>query len=154
MSHFPAALRLIIHMPMTPRRPITAAMLLALSFTSLTALGGEAPSAKTDALGAEARSAKAAQSARDLRDRAADFTFNLDHDEAIRLLRQAIAVDPNDSANHRALASTIWLNSTADIDPPWGSSLWRERLMISNDGQGSSRIRELPLLPRFLGTPK
>lgn len=51
-----------------------------------------------------------AQSARELRERAADFTFNLDHDEAIRLLRQAIAAEPNDSASHRALASTIWLN--------------------------------------------
>jgi tetratricopeptide (TPR) repeat protein len=48
-------------------------------------------------------------SARELRERAADLTYNLDHDEAIRLLRQAIAADPNDSANHRALASTIWL---------------------------------------------
>ena len=50
------------------------------------------------------------QSARELRERAADLTYNLDHDEAIRLLRQAIAAEPNDSANHRALASTIWLN--------------------------------------------
>ena len=48
-------------------------------------------------------------SARELRERAADLTYNLDHDEAIRLLRQAIAADPNDPANHRALASTIWL---------------------------------------------
>jgi tetratricopeptide (TPR) repeat protein len=46
---------------------------------------------------------------RELRDRASDLTYNLDHDEAIRLLRQAIAADPNDPANHRALASTIWL---------------------------------------------
>ena len=49
------------------------------------------------------------QSARELRERASDLTYNLDHDEAIRLLRQAIAADPNDPANHRALASTIWL---------------------------------------------
>ena len=51
-----------------------------------------------------------AQSAGELRERGADLTFNLDHDEAIRVLRQAIAAEPNDSANHRALASTIWLN--------------------------------------------
>ena len=51
-----------------------------------------------------------APSARELRARAADLTYNLDHDEAIRLLRQAVAAEPNDSANHRALASTIWLN--------------------------------------------
>jgi tetratricopeptide (TPR) repeat protein len=48
-------------------------------------------------------------SARELRERASDLTYNLDHDEAIRLLRQAIAADPTDPANHRALASTIWL---------------------------------------------
>jgi tetratricopeptide (TPR) repeat protein len=50
-----------------------------------------------------------AQTSRELRDRAADLTYNLDHDEAIRLLRQAIAANPNEAANHRALASTIWL---------------------------------------------
>ena len=54
-------------------------------------------------------SAERQPSARELRERASDLTFNLDHDEAIRLLRQAIAADPNDPANHRALASTIWL---------------------------------------------
>jgi tetratricopeptide (TPR) repeat protein len=91
MSHLPAALRLIIHMPMTPRRPITVAALLALSCALPAAPSG-------------------LQSARELRERAADLTYNLDHDEAIRLLRQAIAAEPNESANHRALASTIWLN--------------------------------------------
>ena len=49
------------------------------------------------------------QSSRELRERASDLTYNLDHDDAIRVLRQAIAADPNDPANHRALASTIWL---------------------------------------------
>jgi tetratricopeptide (TPR) repeat protein len=76
---------------MTPRRPITAAMLLTLIFAAIPA-------------------AAYAQSARDLRDRAADLTYNLDHDEAMRLLRQAVAAEPDNSANHRALASTIWLN--------------------------------------------
>ncbi len=49
-------------------------------------------------------------SPRELRDRASDLTYNLDHDEAMRLLRQAVASAPGDPANHRALASTIWLN--------------------------------------------
>jgi tetratricopeptide (TPR) repeat protein len=49
------------------------------------------------------------QTPRELRDRASDLTYNLDYDEALRLLRQAVAADPNDAANHRALASTIWL---------------------------------------------
>ncbi len=48
--------------------------------------------------------------ARELRARAADLTYNLDHDEAVALLRRAVAAEPNDPANHRALASTIWLN--------------------------------------------
>ncbi len=98
-------------------------MLLALSCALPAALGAEARSAKAApaSLGAdlsaeasakvEARSAKAAaQSTRELRERAADFTYNLDHDEAIKLLRQAIASEPNEPAHHRALASTIWLN--------------------------------------------
>jgi len=51
-----------------------------------------------------------AQSARELRDRATDLAYNLDHDEAVRLLRQAVSVEPNNAANHRALAATLWLN--------------------------------------------
>jgi tetratricopeptide (TPR) repeat protein len=74
---------------MTARRPIVAALLLSLCT-------GLAPAA-------------AAQSSRELRERAADLVYNLDHEEAIRLLRQAVAADPDDSANHRALASSIWL---------------------------------------------
>ena len=76
---------------MTPRRSTLAAVLLALSLPSYPAAAG-------------------AQSTRELRERAADLTYNLDHGEAIRLLRQAVAAEPNDPANHRALASTIWLD--------------------------------------------
>lgn len=50
-----------------------------------------------------------AQPVRELRERAADLTYNLDHEDAIRLLRQAVAMEPNSSINHRALASSIWL---------------------------------------------
>jgi tetratricopeptide (TPR) repeat protein len=69
-----------------------------------------------------------AQSARELRDRAADLTYNLDHGEAIRLLRQAAAAEPNDPANHRALASTIWLDilfkqGAVTVDHYLGSSI-------------------------------
>jgi len=77
------------HKPMTARRPVAAALLLSL-------LAGLAPAA-------------GAQSSRELRERASDLVYNLDHDEAIRLLRQAVAAEPNESANHRALASAIWL---------------------------------------------
>ena len=51
----------------------------------------------------------AAESSRELRQRESDLVYNLDHEEAIRLLRQAVAADPNESANHRALASAVWL---------------------------------------------
>lgn len=77
------------HMPMRARRPVIAALLL-------TAM-------------AWSPAAAVAQSSRDLRQRASDLVYNLDHEEAIRVLRQAIAADPNDSANYRALASAVWL---------------------------------------------
>lgn len=48
-------------------------------------------------------------SSADIRARAADLAYNLDHREAIALLRQAVADAPDDAANHRALASAIWL---------------------------------------------
>ena len=75
---------------MTARRPITAAVVLTLSALLLP------PSAR-------------GQSSRELRERAADLAYNLDRPEAIRLLRQAIAADPDDTNNYRALASAIWL---------------------------------------------
>src|SRR5215510_9808955 len=74
-------------------RPAAAAALFSLVYTAL-------------CLAAPAR----AQSGRDLRDRATDLAYNLDHDEAMRLLRQAVASGPDDPGNHRALAATIWLN--------------------------------------------
>ena len=51
-----------------------------------------------------------AQSTRELRERAADLTYNLDHDAALKLLRQAVEIDPDDPRNHRSLASTVWLD--------------------------------------------
>ncbi|MEO6235702.1 MAG: hypothetical protein ABIQ52_01820 [Vicinamibacterales bacterium] len=76
---------------MMPLRPRMAAVLLALLLPSNSIAAPQA-------------------SPRELRERASVLTYNLDHDEAIRLLRQAVALDPRDSASHRALASTIWLN--------------------------------------------
>lgn len=49
-------------------------------------------------------------SSRELRERASDLVYNLDHEAAIGVLRQAVAQDPNDSVNHRALASALWLD--------------------------------------------
>jgi len=77
---------------MTARRPLVAAMQLVLLGSLLTPASA------------------GVQSTRDLRIRAADLSYNLDHDAAIALLRQAVAQEPGDSANHRALASALWLD--------------------------------------------
>ncbi len=45
-----------------------------------------------------------------IRARAFDLVYNLDHDEAIALLRKELAAHPNDPALHRALASVLWLH--------------------------------------------
>src|SRR3954470_5846174 len=93
------ALRHSYHMSMTPRSPVVAAFLLScLVLSTLTYGSSNRPRQGP------------APSTRELRDRATQLTYNLDHDEAIRLLRQAVAADPTDPTNHRALASTIWLN--------------------------------------------
>jgi tetratricopeptide (TPR) repeat protein len=79
-------------MSMTARRPTMAAMQLLLAGVLVTQVSA------------------GAQSTRDLRSRAADLSYNLDHDEALALLRQAVAAEPNDTVNHRALASSLWLD--------------------------------------------
>ena len=45
-----------------------------------------------------------------LRERAFNLAYNLDHDEAVALLRKGIANSPDDASLHRALASILWLN--------------------------------------------
>lgn len=55
-------------------------------------------------------------SARPLNDAAATrrqafaLAYNLDHDQAVALLRGAVEAHPDDPAAHRALASVLWLN--------------------------------------------
>ncbi len=45
-----------------------------------------------------------------LRDRALELAYNLDHDEAMALLRRAVALAPDDPTPHRTLAAVLWLN--------------------------------------------
>jgi tetratricopeptide (TPR) repeat protein len=45
-----------------------------------------------------------------VRARAFDLAYNLDHDEAVALLRKTLEYSPNDPSLHRALASILWLN--------------------------------------------
>ncbi len=47
-----------------------------------------------------------------LRAKAADYTYNLDHAEALATFKQAVAADPLDAGAHRGLALSLWLGIT------------------------------------------
>jgi hypothetical protein len=47
-----------------------------------------------------------------LRAKAADHTYNLEHDAAMATFRQAVAADPQDAGAYRGLASSLWLSIT------------------------------------------
>jgi tetratricopeptide (TPR) repeat protein len=51
-----------------------------------------------------------APTAGQLRQEALELAYNLDHDQAIALLRRAVALAPDDPAPHRSLAAVVWLN--------------------------------------------
>ena len=56
-------------------------------------------------------SAEASQpTAQDLRAEALALAYNLDHEQAIALLRKAVSASPGDPAPRRTLASVLWLN--------------------------------------------
>ena len=55
-------------------------------------------------------SAFAQETSADLRRRAESLAYDLDHDQALALLRRSIALAPDDPAAHRSLASVLWLN--------------------------------------------
>ena len=77
---------------MVPRQPICTAI-----FALILSAGSGALDAR-------------AQDGAALRRQAFEFAYNLDHEESIALLRKATAADPDDPANHRALAAVLWLN--------------------------------------------
>lgn len=45
-----------------------------------------------------------------LRARGISLAYDLDHDQALALLRRGVALAPDDPAAHRALANVLWLN--------------------------------------------
>ena len=47
-----------------------------------------------------------------LRAKAANHTYNLEHEQALALFRQAVAADPEDAGAHRGVASAMWLSIT------------------------------------------
>jgi tetratricopeptide (TPR) repeat protein len=51
-----------------------------------------------------------AQTSQELRRRALELAYNLDHDQALEMLRRSVAIAPDDPAPHRSLASVLWLN--------------------------------------------
>jgi tetratricopeptide (TPR) repeat protein len=57
-----------------------------------------------------AGSRQAREDPAELRRRAFTLAYNLDHDEALALLRRAADLAPDDPASHRAIASVLWLN--------------------------------------------
>jgi tetratricopeptide (TPR) repeat protein len=59
-----------------------------------------------------ARPAAANPASQALRARATDFTYNLDHAEALAAFREAVAADPLDPGAHRGLALSLWLGIT------------------------------------------
>jgi tetratricopeptide (TPR) repeat protein len=56
--------------------------------------------------------ARANRESEALRARAADYTFNLDHDRALATFREAVAADPQDPGAYRGLATALWLSIT------------------------------------------
>lgn len=56
------------------------------------------------------RPALANETSNELRLRGLDLACNLDHDQAIELLKRAVAMSPDDPAPHRSLAAVLWLN--------------------------------------------
>jgi tetratricopeptide (TPR) repeat protein len=52
----------------------------------------------------------AQETAAALRDKGLDLAYNLDHEEALVLLRRALALAPDDPATNRSIANVLWLN--------------------------------------------
>lgn len=78
--------------PAQLRRTRTFAAALALVATAATALAAQSPTSAQ------------------LREQALDRAYNLDHEEAMTLLRRAVVMSPDDPASHRTLAAVVWLH--------------------------------------------
>src|SRR6266436_2309344 len=63
-------------------------------------------------IGALASPVRANPESEALRAKAANYTYNLEHDLALTAFRQAVAADPTDAGAYRGLASSLWLSIT------------------------------------------
>jgi tetratricopeptide (TPR) repeat protein len=93
---------------MARRKIVSTACLVVLLTPSTTATSFDLRSYSYRTSSAEARHGQT--SAADLRRTALDLAYNLDHEEAIALLKKAVALAPDDPAPHRTLAAVIWLH--------------------------------------------
>ena len=75
---------------MLPGRPLSACIVIVLSCSYATAAAQQ-------------------DTQESLRQRAIQLSYEHQHDDAIGLLRHAVALNPENSLNHRTLASVIWL---------------------------------------------
>src|SRR3954471_20819164 len=63
-------------------------------------------------LGAAAAPARGNAESEALRVKAANHTYNLEHDLALAAFREAVVADPQDAGAYRGLASSLWLSIT------------------------------------------
>jgi tetratricopeptide (TPR) repeat protein len=75
-------------------------------------LGGIRAAGFAALLAATAVPASANPESEALRTKAANHTYNLEHDLALATFRQAVAADPQDPGAYRGLASSLWLSIT------------------------------------------
>jgi tetratricopeptide (TPR) repeat protein len=59
---------------------------------------------------APAAQAQSQETAASLRARGESLAYDLDHQEALALVRRSVALAPDDPESHRALANVLWLN--------------------------------------------
>ena len=78
----------------------------------MTRLQGVRAAACAGLIAATAAPARANPQSEALRAKAANHTYNLDHDLALATFREAVAADPTDAGALRGLASSLWLSIT------------------------------------------
>src|SRR6476661_637322 len=87
------------HSPMRPQRPTAARASIAVCLLLFTLAAAPARAVQQEP-----------HTANRLRLQALDLAYNLDHDQALELLRRAVAMAPDDPAPHRSLAAVLWLS--------------------------------------------